>query len=145
MSLRDKKIFEFETTTPYDYLYSKQSGDKISNNEIQILNYLLETMKFTPGVANVIIDYVLAKSNNKLIFNYVESVAGFFARNKVKTVEEAMTLAEKDQAQMNEKTNKNRLKKIEKKPDWIDKKFEVKEATKEEQQQMQDLINKVIR
>ena len=144
-SLRDKKIFEFETTTPYDYLYSKQSGDKISNNEIQILNYLLETMKFTPGVVNVIIDYVLAKSNNKLIFNYVESVAGFFARNKVKTVEEAMTLAEKDQAKMNEKNAKTKPKKIEKKPDWIDKNFEVKEATKEEQQQMQDLINKVIR
>lgn len=144
-SLRDKKIFEFETTSPYDYLYSKQAGDKISTNEIQILNYLLETMKFTPGVTNVIIDYVLAKCNNKLIFNYVESVAGFFARNKVKSVEEAMTLAENDQAQMNEKISKKQPKKLEKKPVWLDKKFEVQEATKEEQQEMKDLISKVIR
>jgi len=144
-SLRDKKIFEFETTSPYDYLYSKQAGDKVSTNEIQILNYLLDTMKFTPGVTNVIIDYVLTKCNNKLVFNYVESVAGFFSRNKVKTVEEAMTLAEKDQASMNEKIVKKQSKKIEKKPDWLDKKFEVKEATEEEQKEMKDLISKVIR
>lgn len=144
-SLRDKKIFEFETTSPYDYLYSKQAGDKISTNEIQILNYLIETMKFTPGVVNVIIDYVLTKCNNKLIFNYVESVSGFFARNKVKTVEEAMSLAEDDQAKMNEKISKKQPKKIEKKPTWLDQKFETKEATKEEQQEMKDLISKVIR
>ena len=144
-SLKDKKIFEFETTSPYDYLYSKQEGDKLSKKDIEVLNYLVETMKFTPGVVNVILDYALNKCNNKLIFSYVESVAGFFARSKVKTVEEAMNLVLNDQASMNEKMSKKTSKRVEKRPDWLDKEFEIKEASLEEQQKMKDLMSKVIR
>lgn len=144
-SLRDKKIYEFETTNPYEYLYSRHTGTRLTSQEIAILEYLLVEMNLNPGVVNVILDYVLTESDNKLVPTYVESVAGLFSRSKVKTVEEAMALAEKEHKKRVQVTTKKPQKKIEKKPEWIDKKIEAKEATKEEQQQMQDWISKVIK
>jgi replication initiation and membrane attachment protein len=144
-SLRDKKIYEFETTNPHDYLYSRHTGTRLTSQEIAILDYLLIEMNLNPGVVNVILDYVLTESDNKLVPTYVESVAGLFSRSKIKTVEEAMNLAEKEHKKRKQAISKKTTKHTEKKPDWIDKNFEVKEASFEEQKQMQDWISKVIK
>ncbi len=144
-NLRDKKIYEFETTSPYDYLYSKHIGTKLTNSEIQILSYLLCEMNLNPGVVNVLLDYVLQESDNKIVPVYVESVAGLFSRNKITTVEKAMELAEKEHKKRMEKEKEKNFRKKEQVPVWIDKEFEVKEASKEEQEKMQELISKVIK
>lgn len=144
-NMRDKKIYEFETTSPYDYLYSRHSGSRITSGETAILEYLLVEMNLNPGVVNVILDYVLRESNNKLVPTYVETVAGLFSRNKITTVEDAMALAEAEHKNRKKKTEAKSQKKIEKKPTWMDQTFEVKEASKEEQQEMKDWISKVIK
>lgn len=144
-SLRDKKIYEFETMTPHDYLYSRHTGTRLTSQEIAILDYLLMEMNLNPGVVNVILDYVLTESDNKLVPTYVESVAGLFSRSQIKTVEDAMVLAEKEHNKRKQAVSKTRSKHQEKKPDWMDKKFEIKEATEEEQQQMQEWISKVVK
>lgn len=143
-NLRDKKIYEFETTTPHDFLYSKHLGKSLTSGETAILDYLLDEMQLNPGVVNVIIDYVLRESDNKLVPTYVESVGGLFSRNKITTVEAAMALAEKEHKKRMKKETMH-VKKIENKPAWIDKKIDAKEASLEEQQEVKDWINKVIK
>lgn len=143
-NLRDKKIYEYETTSPYDYLYSKHTGTRITSSETAILQYLLVEMNLNPGVVNVILDYVLQESKNKLVPTYVESVAGLFSRNNIKTVEEAMALAKEEHDNRKKRESKKQVKK-EIKPEWIDKDFEVNEASNEEILKMKDMISKVVK
>ena len=63
-SNRAKMIYQFETTSPYDFLVSKHSGNTPTKNEYKILEYLLIDMNLKPGVVNVLIDYVLKINNN---------------------------------------------------------------------------------
>ncbi len=144
-NLRDKKIYEFETTTPYDYLYSKHIGTRLTDTEIQILSYLLCEMCLNPGVVNVLLDYVLQESNNKLVPSYVQDVAGLFSRKRVTTVEQAMELAETEHQKRLEREKKKVSRKKEPVPVWINKEFEVKEASKEEQEKMKEMISRVIK
>ena len=101
-------------------------------------------MNLNPGVVNVIIDYVLQESKNKLVPTYVESVAGLFSRNNIKTVEEAMSLAKEEHKNRVKRESKKQVKK-EIKPEWIDKNFEVKEASNEEISKMRDMLSKVVK
>ena len=102
-------------------------------------------MCLNPGVVNVLLDYVLQESDNKLVPTYVETVAGLFSRNKITTVEQAMQLAETEHKKRLEKEKKKPSRKREQVPVWIDKEFEVKEATKEEQEKIKEMISKVIK
>lgn len=135
---RAKLIYQFETTSPYEFLSSKHNGETITKQETEILSYLLLDLKLKPGVVNVILDYILKESDNKLIKSYVEMVASQFARSKIETVEEAMKLAEK------EHKNKHKKKNItnESKPTWLDKKIQEKEASQSEVEKMEALLKK---
>lgn len=144
-NMRDKKIYEFETTTPYDYLYSKHIGTRLTDSEIQILSYLLCEMNLNPGVVNVLLDYVLQESDNKLVPVYVESVAGLFSRNRITTVEKAMELAEKEHKKRLESSKKKIPKTKEQVPVWVNEELKVEETSEEEQAKMQEMISKVIK
>ena len=133
-SKRAKMIYTFETTSPYSFLSSKHSGSKLTKNETEILSYLLLDLNLKPGVVNVIIDYVLKESDNKLVKSYVEMVALQFARSKIETVEEAMKLAEKE--------HKNKRKKKDNPVKWLDKKIEEKEASNEEIKDIEAILSK---
>ncbi len=58
--------------------------------------------KLTPGVVNVLIYYVMLRSDMKLAKTYVEKIAGHWARKKVGTVAEAMALAKEENRQYQE-------------------------------------------
>ncbi len=131
---RAKMIYTFETTSPYEFLCSKHNGGKLTKNETAILSYLLIELGLKPGVVNVIIDYVLKESDNKLVKSYVEMVALQFARSKIETVEDAMKLAEKE--------HKNKRKKKDVKVKWLDKNITEKEASQSEIQEMEALLSK---
>lgn len=94
-SKKAKIIYQFETTTPYDFLLSKYNGSRPSKADLSILEYLLIDMNLKPGVVNVLVDYVLKINQNKLIRSFVEAIASQWAKSKVETVEAAMMLAEK--------------------------------------------------
>ena len=74
-SNKARMIYQFETTSPYDFLVSKHSGSTPTKNEYAILEYLLIDMNLNPGVVNVLIDYVLKINNNKLVKNFIELIA----------------------------------------------------------------------
>ena len=95
---------------------------------------LLLDLKLTPGVVNVLIDYVLKVNNQKLNKNYVESIASQWKRLGIETVEEAMNACKK------EHKKSSPTKKLDKVPEWFDKQIEKQEITKEEKKQLEDIL-----
>lgn len=132
VSNRAKAIYQFETTSPYDYLRSKYKNNEPTKTDTKILEYLLLDMNLNPGVVNVLIDYILKINNNKLNKNYVDAIASQWAKSKIETVEEAMNIAEKEY-----KKNK----KIEK-PVWFDKQVEKQVLKEEEKEDLDELLSK---
>ena len=130
-----EKIYQFENTTPYDYLRIKNKGTNPTAGELKLLESLLVDMKLTPAVVNVLIDYVLRKNNNKLTKGYVETIASQWSREGVKTATEAMELARKENGKKASKTTKKGVE-----PSWLNKTIEKAEITKEEQEELDELL-----
>lgn len=137
ISSKAKMIYTFETTSPYDFLASK-SGCELTKGEVEILKYLLIDIGLTTGVVNVLIDYVLKTSENKLVKSYIESKAIEWKRNNIKTVEDAMELAKKDK--VNRKVTKT---KTVEKPVWFNQNIEGEEASDEEQKAFLEKLQKM--
>lgn len=137
-SNRAKIIYQFETTTPYDYLQSKYKNSKPSKTDIAILEYLLLDMNLNAGVVNVLVDYVLKINNNKLSKNFVDAIASQWAKSKIETVEEAMKIAEKEYK--NKKKSKKDIK--EEKPIWFNQNIEENTASEEEIKEMEKMFSK---
>lgn len=137
VSKKAKIIYQFETTSPYDFLSSKYNGVKPSKSDLEVLEFLLLDMNLNPGVVNVLVDFVLKINNNKLTKNYIDKIASQWAKSKIETVEDAMSIAQK------EYVGKRKTKEIKKetKPEWLDKTFEKNVATKEEIEELEEILN----
>ena len=96
---------------------SKYNGAKPTKTDLSLLEYLLIDLNLNPGVANVLIDYVLKINNNKLTRSFVDTIAGQWKRSKIETVEDAMNIAFRE---YKNRTKKTTNKKIEEKPVWFD-------------------------
>ena len=118
-SKRDKMIYQFEVTSPYDFISSKYKDSKPTTADLKIIEYLLTDLKLTPAVVNVLVDYVLKINNNKLTRSYVETIAGQWKRENIKTAKEAMELAEKEHKKKAKKENPTKTIKA-KVPTWVD-------------------------
>lgn len=118
-SKRDKMIYQFEATSPYDFISSKYKDSKPTTADLKIIEYLLTDLKLTPAVVNVLVDYVLKINNNKLTRSYVETIAGQWKRENIKTAKEAMELAEKEHKKKIKKENPAKTIKS-KVPTWVD-------------------------
>ncbi len=115
-SKKGKIVKVFETHSPYEFLKAKYKGVKPTPRDMKILEMLLIDLKLNPAVVNVLIDYTLKTNNNKLIKNYIETIAGQWKRSGIETAQEAMSIAEKE--------HKKRYKKVETKkkeiiPSWF--------------------------
>ena len=139
MSKRDKIIYVFENTKPYDFLKSKYHGVTPTNRDLKLLETLCCDLNLKPGVVNVLIDYVLKKNDNKLNKNFVEAIAGQWVRSRVKTAKEAMSLAEKEQKKLNAVIPAN-AKTKEDVPVWFKTEIKRNEATREEQEELEELM-----
>ena len=92
-SNRSRVIYQFETTSPYDFINSKSKTGNPTSSDLAIISYLLIDLNLKPGVVNVLIDYVLKINNNKLTKNFVEAIASQWSKSGIETVEQAMELA----------------------------------------------------
>jgi replication initiation and membrane attachment protein len=87
-------ILLYETESPLTLLESKsKDGAKVSLADAKIVESLLLDYKLLPGVANVLLDFVLEISDMKLNKAFIEKIAGQWARKNIKTVKDAMALA----------------------------------------------------
>ncbi|MBP3891059.1 MAG: DnaD domain protein [Solobacterium sp.] len=80
---------------PVSFLQAKQNGAQVSLTDRKILEDLAVKMHFAPEVINVMIEYILKKSQNRLVRAFVEMVAGEWARDGVKTKEDAIAQTKK--------------------------------------------------
>lgn len=95
LSNRGKMIYVFENTKPYDFLRSKNKGVAPSARDLKLLERLSLDFNLPAGVLNVLIDYALRVNDGKLNQAYLETIATDWIRKGVKTVPEAMEIAEK--------------------------------------------------
>ncbi|WP_338473267.1 replication initiation and membrane attachment family protein [Niallia sp. XMNu-256] len=140
----EKLIHYFETTSPMQYLKDIGGGAEPSKADIKIIEDVMFSQQLNPGVVNVLIDNVLRKTDMKLTKNYVEKIAGHWARKNIKTVIEAMDLAKQEHRQYLEwaegknkpKQGNSRKKPIrtERLPEWFDNNGEKSESAKTKNQ-----------
>jgi replication initiation and membrane attachment protein len=90
---REKLIHYFETTSPRQLLRDLSGGAEPSKADLVIIEDVLFHQKLLPGVVNVLIHYVMLKTDMKLSKGYVEKIASHWARKEIKTVQAAMELA----------------------------------------------------
>ncbi len=81
---------------PVSFLQSKQNGVPLSQTARRILEHLAVEKQFAPDVINIMIEYILARSDNRLIPSFVDSVADEWARDGVKTREDALRETKKN-------------------------------------------------
>lgn len=142
-----KQVYTFENITPYDYIRSKYKNGEPTLRELQIIEDLMVKQKMKPGVVNVLIDYVLKVNNQKFTRSYVETVASQWSRLNIETVEGAMRTAEREHKKLKkmltkEKTSASKTYKMKEEvlPSWFDKKIENKEMSREEEEELDNLL-----
>ena len=127
----EELVLYLETTSPRDLLKDLSGGAEASNTDLKIIEDIMFKQKLLPGVMNVLIQYVMFKTDMKLTKGYIEKIAGHWARKKIKTVKEAMELAKNEHRQYldwaeGKKTsgsaNKKKPIRTEMLPDWFVKK-----------------------
>ncbi len=140
-SNRAKMIYTFETISPSDLLCSKNNGSKPIRRDLRLVEDLIADYGLTPGVVNVLLDYTLKTNNNKLNRAFVETLAGQWKRLNIETVEDAMSLAEKEHKKYHKQNPKNNdiIKKRDI-PEWFDKEIIKKEVTDEEKAKLEEML-----
>lgn len=123
---------EPKTSNPYllppvRFLQSKQRGIEVSQSDKYLIETLISDFKMKPEVVNVLIEYVLEKTNQKFSKGYVEKVAGMWVRLEIDTYEKAEALIKE------EKKEKKAYKNPEKKelPQWYHNQDDVVVDTKD--------------
>ena len=80
---------------PVSFLQSKQNGRAVTLSDRRILDHLALDMHFSNEVINIMIEYILNVSDNRLNSRFVEMVAGEWARNGIDTREQALMQVKK--------------------------------------------------
>lgn len=119
-------IRQLETVSPRERLIQLSGGGEPSKADLQIIEGVMLNQKLNPGVINVLIDYVMIKTDMKLTKGYVEKIASHWARKKVVTAHAAMELAKSEHREYQswatgKKQNKAARKAIRTEivPDWM--------------------------
>ena len=138
-SKRAKLIYTFETTSPYNFLKSKNNGAKPTDRDLKLIENLSIDLALQPAVINVLLDYALMVNNNKLNKNFIEAIASQWKRLNIETAEEAMNQALKESKKKNN-TTKTYAKKENIVPEWFGKEIEKEDITVEDENEMKDLL-----
>jgi replication initiation and membrane attachment protein len=124
----EKLIRYLETTSPLQVLKDLSGGAEPSKSDIQIIEEVMFKQKLLPGVINVLIQFVMLRTDMKLTKGYVEKIAGHWTRKQIKTVKDAMDLAKNEHRTYLEWSNNKKSSRTSKQkpvrtefiPDWFD-------------------------
>lgn len=95
----DQLLLYLETTSPKQVLKDISGNAEPAIADLKIIEDVLFKQKLLPGVVNVLIQYVMLKTDMKLTKSYVEKIAGHWARKQIKTAKAAMALAKNEHKQ----------------------------------------------
>lgn len=141
VSPKGKMIYTFENTNPYQFIKSKYKNGKVVTRDLQLIESLLLDLKLSPGVVNVLLDYVLRVNNKQLNKKYVETIGSHWKRLGIETVPEAMDACIKEHKKNKKNSPANKTKTEEKVPDWFNQNIESKKISDKEEQKLVSLIN----
>jgi len=144
LSKEEELMVQLETISPRQFLTDVAGGVPPAVGDLQIIEEVMVQQKLEPGVVNVLIYYVMLKTDMKLTRAYVQKIASHWTRKQVKTVKEAMDLAKQEHRQYQqwaeEKTTSKKKSQSKKTPirkeilpEWL--KDDEGNTDKEEQQQ----------
>lgn len=145
----EELLYYLDHTSPRQLLKDISGGAEPSKADLQIIEELMFSQKLLPGVINVLIQYVMLKTDMKLTKGYIEKIAGQWVRKNVRTVKDAMNLAKKEHQQYLEwaQGNKNKTTKTNKKairtekiPEWFDKDDSKKDAAVQGENESEDFL-----
>ncbi|WLR44153.1 replication initiation and membrane attachment family protein [Bacillus carboniphilus] len=89
-------VTQLESITPRQFLIDLANGAEPSSSDLEIIEEVMFQQNLLPGVVNVLIYYVMLKTNMKLSKAYIQKIASHWSRCKVETVSDAMTLAKNE-------------------------------------------------
>lgn len=92
----EELIQQLEQISPKQLLTDLSGGVEPPAVDLKIIEDIMFNQKLLPGVVNVLIYYVMLKTDMKLSKAYIEKIASHWTRKKVKTVQEAMQLAKEE-------------------------------------------------
>ena len=139
-SKRAKMIYTFESVTPYQFLKSKYNGVKPASRDVNMIESLMNDLRLTPAVVNVLIDYVMKTNDSKLNKNYIETIAGQWKRLGIETAEDAMNQAYKESKKKKEKSSKTKKNETEIIPEWFNKDIKKETISSDEEEEVKDLL-----
>lgn len=118
-----KMIYTFENISPIEFLKSYYNGAEPTMRDKRIIENLMLNQKLSPGVINVLIDYVMRINNKKLNKDTIEALAGQWKRLNIETVKEAMEICRKEHKRFKKTTTSVKKENIQKEdlPEWFDK------------------------
>ncbi len=92
-SMREKKIRQLDTLSPYDYLRALQKGAAPTARDLGLIENMLVKQQLPSGVVNVIVETVLRLNQGALPRNHVEYLAGLFSRKGIRDTKAALAEA----------------------------------------------------
>jgi len=99
LSQEEELMYQLETISPRQFLTDVAGGIPPSVSDLQIIEEVMVQQKLEPGVVNVLIYYVMLKTDMKLTRAYVQKIASHWTRKHIKTVKDAMDLAKQEHRQ----------------------------------------------
>ncbi|MEH6942417.1 replication initiation and membrane attachment family protein [Bacillus sp. JJ722] len=107
-SKEEERIQLLERISPRELLIQHGGGGEPSKADLQIVEEVMMKQKLSPGVMNVLLEYVMIMTDMKLSKAYVEKIASHWSRKNVKTVKEAMELAKNEYKQAQNRNAKGK-------------------------------------
>lgn len=90
---------------PVSFLMARQNGAMVSQADKRILEKLRMDMHFPNEVINIMIEYILKRSDNRLNSRFVDMIAGEWARDGVRTREDAIKATKKNTGTRRKRTD----------------------------------------
>ncbi|GGC93498.1 replication initiation and membrane attachment protein [Thalassobacillus devorans] len=143
-SKEEQFISMLERKSPKELLEDLSTGNEASAQDLKLIRDVMTEQGLSPGVMNVLVHYVLLKTDMKLSKAYLEKIASHWARKNVTTVRQAMTMAKAEHQKYQQwgKNNKSRGKKQTKEiiPDWF--KENQNDGKRQEEKKSSSKVNK---
>ncbi len=89
------KAADIYSLSPVSFLQAKQNGAQVTPTDKKMIEHLAMDMHFSNEVINVMLEYILSVSSNRLNPKFVDMVAAEWARDGIETKEQALLEAKK--------------------------------------------------
>lgn len=122
-----ERIRYLETVSPRELLREYGKGAEPTSSELKIVEEVMFEQKLSPGIMNVLIDFVLLKNDMRFPGNFVKTIASHWRKKDLKTVKEAMDFARSELEKEKKRSEQGKNTYVQKKqpvrtetvPDWL--------------------------